>query len=261
MEFQLGYARIAILAVPDVNRLVLARRNGALNLFIRVTPIRRIIGNAQNLGAREQLHRHRDEETPFGGRILKVHIRDVIPLADGYILPQYVAISQGNDVSDMDLKDPTAKGSLLIAMPVQLLAGTKVLSVTDNAPDGGNTYKQIQGAVSSCENKAVDIWYCENCNAGVTELKFHLSGRTKGAINAFMEISDMALSSAVDVSGHVTDGKATSAGLEAGPSIKTTAKDFIVARYFPTDPIPTGVTPAPWTYTTSYEYMVDAPDR
>jgi hypothetical protein len=182
-----------------------------------------------------------------------------VQLSAQTILQQYVAISQGNDVSDMDLKDPTAKGSLLIAMPVQLLAGTKVLSVTDNAPDGGNTYKQIQGAISTCENKAVDIWYCENCNPGVTELKFHLSGRTKGAINAFMEISDMALSSAVDVSGHVTDGKASSAGVEAGPSIKTTAKDFIVARYFPTDPIPTGVTPAPWTYTTSYAYMVDAP--
>jgi hypothetical protein len=183
-----------------------------------------------------------------------------VELSAQTILQQYVAISQGNDVSDMDLKDPTAKGSLLIAMPVQLLAGTKVLSVTDNAPDGGNTYRQIQGAVSSCGNKAVDIWYCENCNPGVTELKFHLSGRTKGCINAFMEVSNMALSSAVDGSGaHVSDGSATSAGREVGPSITTTAKDLIVARYFPTDPVPTGVTPAAWAYTTSYVYLADAP--
>jgi hypothetical protein len=183
-----------------------------------------------------------------------------VELSAQTILQQYVAISQGNDVSDMDLKDPTAKGSLLIAMPVQLLAGTKVLSVTDNAPDGGNTYRQIQGAVSSCGNKGVDIWYCENCNPGVTELKFHLSGRTKGCINAFMEVSNMALSSAVDGSGaHVSDGTATSAGREVGPSITTTAKDLIVARYFPTDPVPTGVTPAAWAYTTSYVYLADAP--
>lgn len=175
------------------------------------------------------------------------------------IVQQYTAISQGTATSDMDLKEPTSKGSVLIAMPVQLLPGIKVLSVTDNAPDGGNTYKQVQGAFSSCANKSVEIWYCENCNPGVTELKFHLSGFAKGSINAFLEVSNLASSSVLDGSGaHASDGTASSAGLEAGPSIKTTAKDFIVARYFPNVPLPTGVTPAAWTYTPSYVFLQDA---
>jgi hypothetical protein len=176
------------------------------------------------------------------------------------IVQQFVAISTGGEVSDMDLNQATGKGRVLIAMPVLLSPGAKVLSVTDNAPDGGNTYKQIPGATASCVNKSVDIWYCENCNPGVTELKFHLSGQPKGSINAFLEVSDMALSSVVDGSGaHVSDGTATSGGLEVGPSITTTAKDFIIARYFPTAPLPTGVTPAAWTYTTSYVYALNAP--
>jgi len=175
------------------------------------------------------------------------------------ILQQYTAISQGNDVSDMDLKDPTAKGSLLIAMPVQLLPGIKVMSVTDNAPDGGNTYKKVEGAISTCEKKSVEIWYCENCNPGVTELKFHLSAQTRGSINAFLELSNMAPTSALDGTGvHISDGASTAAG-QVGPSITTTAKDFIIARFFPTQPMPTGVTPSPWTFTTSYAYFVDAP--
>jgi len=183
-----------------------------------------------------------------------------VELSAQTIVQQYVAISQGNYVSDMDLKEPTRKGSVLLAMPAILSPGIKVLSVTDNAPGGGNTYKQIPDAFSSCANKTVDIWYCENCNPGVTELKFHLSDRAKGSINAFFEVSNMALSSVVDGSGaHVSDGTATSAGLEAGPSITTTTKDFIIARYFPSVPLPTGVTPAAWTYTTSYVYVQDAP--
>src|SRR6202521_6456580 len=177
------------------------------------------------------------------------------------IVQQFAAISAGSGtVSDMDLSQPTDKGSVLIAMPVLLSPGVKVLSVSDNAPDGGNTYKQVSGASSSCANKFLDIWYCENCNPGVTELKFHLSDHVKGSINAFLEVSNMALSSVVDRSGaHVSDGTATSGGLEVGPSITTTAKDFIIARYFPTAPLPTGVTPAAWTYTTSYVYVLNGP--
>ena len=76
----------------------------------------------------------------------------------------------------------------------------------------------------------------------------------------FLKFRSMALSSVVDGSGaHVSDGTATSAGLEAGPSITTTTKDFIIARYFPSIPLPTGVTPAAWTYKTSYVYMQNAP--
>lgn len=183
-----------------------------------------------------------------------------VELSAQTIVQQYVAISQGNDVSDMDLKEPTRKGSVLIAMPAILSPGIKVLSVTDNAPGGGNKYKQVPDAFSSCANKAVDIWYCENCKPGVTELKFHLSDRAKGSINAFLEVSNMALASVADGSGaHVSDGTATSAGLEVGPSITTTTKDFIIARYFPIVPLPTGVTPAAWTYNTSYVYVQDAP--
>ena len=103
------------------------------------------------------------------------------------IVQQYTAISQGYDVSDMDLKQPTAAGSVLIAMPVVLTPGLKVLSVTD---DQGNTYKQVTTAAAACGNRPVNIWYCENCKAGVMELKFHLSGRTKGSINSFIELSE-----------------------------------------------------------------------
>jgi hypothetical protein len=183
-----------------------------------------------------------------------------VALSAQTIVQQFRAISRGGETSDLDLEQPTGKGSVLIAMPVLLSPGPKVLSVTDNAEGGGNTYKQVPGVTSTCANRTVDIWYCENCNPGVTELKFHLSGPSQGSVNAFVEVSNMALSSVVDGNGvHVSDATATSAGLEVGPSITTTAKDFIIARYFPTEPIPTGITPAAWTYTTSYAYLLDAP--
>jgi hypothetical protein len=145
-------------------------------------------------------------------------------------------------------------------MPTILSPGMKVLSVTDDAPDGGNTYKQVPGAFSSCANKAVDIWYCENCKPGVTELKFHITDDARGVISSFLEVSNMALSSVLDGSGaHVSDGTATSGGLQVGPSITTTAKDFIIARFFPAAPLPTGVTPVSWTYNPSYVYLLNAP--
>jgi hypothetical protein len=177
------------------------------------------------------------------------------------IVQQFAAVSSGaGTVSDMDLNLPTGKGSVLIAMPVLLSPGVKVLSVTDNAPAGGNMYNQVPGTSSSCAKKSLDIWYCENCNPGVTELKFHLSEHVKASINAFLEVSNMALSSVLDGTGvQVSDGAGTSAGLEVGPSITTTAKDFIIARYFSTPLGPTGVTPEAWTYTTSYVYVLNGP--
>jgi len=177
------------------------------------------------------------------------------------IVQQFAAISAGaGTVSDMDLPDPTRAGSVLITMPMLLTPGIKVTSVTDNAPDGGNTYKQIPGTVSSCANRSLDIWYCENCKAGVTELKFHLSDHVKASLNTFLEVSDMALSSVLDGTGaKVSDGTVNSGGLAVGPSLKTTAKDFVVARYFANPPLPKGVTPAAWTFTTSYVYALNAP--
>ena len=165
-----------------------------------------------------------------------------VELSAQTIVQQFAAISKGSGLkSDMDI-EPTARGSTLIAMPAQLSPGVKVLSVTDNAPDGGNTYKQVAGARSSCPEGLLDIWYCENCNPGVTELKFHLSGDVKGSLNTFLEVSNMALSSVLDGSGvQVSNGTATSAGLEVGPSVTTTAKDFIIARYFSDPPLPEAV--------------------
>jgi hypothetical protein len=184
-----------------------------------------------------------------------------VELSAQTIVQEFAAISAGaGTVSDMDLTTPTAEGSVLIAMPLLLSPGIKVLSVTDNAPAGGNTYKQVPAANSSCGNQSLDIWYCEKCNSGVTELKFHLSAHVRASINGFLEVSNIALSSPVDGSGvHVSDGTATSGGSEVGPSIKTTAKDFIIARYFSSSPGPTGVTPAGWTFKTSYVYMLNAP--
>ncbi|MGB9085323.1 MAG: hypothetical protein WCC46_11925, partial [Terriglobales bacterium] len=118
------------------------------------------------------------------------------------VVQQFAAVSAGaGTVSDMDLVSPTLKGSVLIAMPVLLSPGVKVLSVTDNAPEGGNTYKEVPGASSSCPNGPLDIWYCENCHPGVTELKFHLSGHVKSSINSFLEVSNLALSSVLDGEG------------------------------------------------------------
>ena len=157
-------------------------------------------------------------------------------------------------VSDMDLNQPTGPGSVLIAMPEMLSPGIKVLSVTDNAPDGGNTYKQVKDATSSCENRQVEIWYCENCKAGVTELKFHLSGHVRGSINGFFEVSGLALSSVLDGSGaQVSDGTSTSEGTEIGPKITTTATDFMIARYS-SSARPTAVSPADWTYKPAYAF-------
>ncbi len=177
------------------------------------------------------------------------------------ILQQFAAVSAGaGTVSDMDLPQPTIQGSVLITMPLLLSPGVKVESVTDNAPAGGNTYKQIPSTMAACEDKSLDIWYCENCNAGVTELKFHLSGHVRASLNSFLEVSNMASSSVLDGTGaHLSNGTTTGAGLQVGPSITTTAKDFIIARYFATPPLPTGVTPAAWTYKTSYVYALNAP--
>lgn len=181
-----------------------------------------------------------------------------VELSAQTVLQQFTAVSSGaGTVSDMDLPQPTAKGSVLIAMPVQLSPDIKLISVTDNAPGGGNTYKQVVGATSSCGKKSLEIWYCENCNPGVTELKFHLSGHVRASLNGFLEVSGLALSSVVDGNGvHLDDGAATSAGSEAGPSIKTTANDFIIARYFSSPPpLPTGVMPAAWKYNASFIYV------
>lgn len=179
-----------------------------------------------------------------------------IQLSGQTIVQQFSAVSRGTGVvSDMDLA-PTAKGSVLIAMPLELSPGVKVLSVTDNAPDGGNTYKQVPGASSSCGKRVLDIWYCERCNPGVTELKFHLSDHVDASINAFIEVAGLTSPAIIDGSGvHLTDGTATGEGLETGPSITTTAKDFIVARYFSSAPMPTAVTPEPWSFNPSFVYV------
>jgi len=192
--------------------------------------------------------------------ILLFLLLGAIELPAQTVVQQFAAVSSGaGTVSDMDLPEPTQKGSVLITMPLQLTPGVKVVSVTDNAPDGGNTYKQLPATISSCEKKLLDIWYCENCNPGVTELKFHLSDHVRASLNTFLEVSNMALSSVADGSGaHVSDGTATKAGLEVGPSITTTAKDFIIARYFSATPLPTGVTPEAWKYTTSFVYALNA---
>jgi hypothetical protein len=176
------------------------------------------------------------------------------------IVQQFAAISAGSgDVSDMDLNQPTSDGSVLIAMPQQLSPGIKVLKVTDNAPDGGNTYKEVTGAASSCASKVIQIFYCENCKSGVTELKFHLSGAVRASINGFLEVSNLAQSAAPDGSGvHVNDGVGTSKGLEVGPQIVTTATDFIIGRYSAATK-PAGVTPDLWTYKTTYVYGLNLP--
>src|SRR5450755_1806356 len=103
------------------------------------------------------------------------------------LVQEFAAISKGSGMkSDLDVQ-PTAKGSTLIGMPFEMSPNVKVVSVTDNAPDGGNTYKKASGASSSCPEGPLDIWYCENCNPGVTELQFHLSGHVKASINSFLE--------------------------------------------------------------------------
>ncbi len=184
-----------------------------------------------------------------------------IELSAQTILQQFTAVSSGaGTVSDMDLPNETSKGSVLIAMPVLFSPDIRVLEVTDNAPGGGNTYKQVPGSVSSCSQKSLDIWYCENCKAGVTELKFHLSDHVKGSLNSFVEVSSMALASVLDGSGaQVSNKTGSGTGEQAGPSITTTAKDFVIARYFSDPPFPSGVKPAAWTYGKSYVYALNAP--
>lgn len=176
------------------------------------------------------------------------------------ILQQFAAVSSGaGQVSDMDLNQPTSEGSILIAMPGQLSPGIKVVNVTDNAPDGGNTYKQVTNASSSCASQSLEIWYCEKCKAGVTELKFHLSDHVRASINAFLEVSNLAADSPLDGSGaHVSDGPSTSQGLDIGPRITTAAADFVIARFYATAH-PTGVTPDSWTYKPTYVYGLNFP--
>jgi hypothetical protein len=177
------------------------------------------------------------------------------------IVQHFAALSRSTGAtSDLDV-EPTGKRNVLIAMPGELSPGAKVVGVTDNAPDGGNTYKQVPGASSSCgDHGPLDIWFCENCNPGVTELKFHISANGAGSINSFLEVSNLALSSVMDGSGaQVSNGTATSAGVEVGPRVKTTSTDFIVARFFSDTPYPTGVAPEAWTFEPSYVYLQNAP--
>jgi hypothetical protein len=184
-----------------------------------------------------------------------------VELSAQTVLQQFVAVSSGaGTVSDMDLPQPTAPGSVLIAMPVQLSPDIKVISVTDNAPAGGNTYKQVVGATASCGKKSLEIWYCENCNPEVTELKFHLSGHVRASLNGFFEVSGLALSSVLDGTGaHLSNGAASSAGVEVGPTMKTATNDFVITRYFSDPPLPTAVTPADWKYSASYLYVLNGP--
>jgi hypothetical protein len=174
------------------------------------------------------------------------------------VLQEFSAVSSGaGTISDMDLPSPTASGSVLITMPLLLTPDVKVISVTDNAPGGGNTYKQVPNTYGACKKQSVDIWYCENCRAGVTELKIHLSDHVRASLNTFLEVSGLATTSVVDGSGvHLSDGSATKDGLEAGPKLTTTAKDFVIARYFSEPPLPGGVTPKQWTFTKSYAYVL-----
>lgn len=188
-----------------------------------------------------------------------------IQLSAQTIVQQFTALSAGAgeiQTSDMDLVQPTAKGSTLIAMPEQLSPDVKVVSVTDNAPDGGNTYKQVKNASSSCSKRSVDIWYCENCNPGVTELKFHLSGNVRGSVNTFLEVSDLALANVLDSEGvQITDAPVASDGREVGPKIVTTATDFVIARHSAT-PFPSrvsGVTSPQWIYKPTYVYGLSLP--
>jgi hypothetical protein len=171
---------------------------------------------------------------------------------------EFVSIGAPADVIDMDLPKPSAQGSVLIAMPGPLTPGIKVTSVTDNK---GDTFKEVRGATSTAEGKSLQIFYCENCHPDVVELKFHMSAFAKlGSINTFLEVSGLALSSVLDGSGvQVSDGKATSDGLELGPSVTTTAKDFVIARYASASPLPKGVTPEAWTYKTTHIYLQKAP--
>jgi hypothetical protein len=176
------------------------------------------------------------------------------------ILQEFVSIGAPAEVIDMDLPKPSLKGSTLIAMPGPLSVGIKVVSITDNAPAGGNVYKRVPGASSTSDGKSLDIWYCENCNPRVTELKFHLSALAKGSINTFLEVSDLALSSVVDGTGaNVSDATAAGDGLKVGPSITTTANDFVIARFKSAGKNPTGVTPSGWTYKTTHVYALNQP--
>ena len=175
------------------------------------------------------------------------------------ILQQFVSVGSAGDVIDMDLPVPSKKGSVLIAMPGVITPGMKVVSITDNAPAGGNTYKQVPGAASSYGGRSLDIWYCENCNPDVTELKFHVSAFARGSINTFLEVSGLALSSVIDGTGvNLSDGTGTNDGLKVGPSITTTAPDFIIARFLSTGTNPGGVTPASWKYKTTHVFIEKA---
>jgi hypothetical protein len=174
------------------------------------------------------------------------------------IVQEHFAVGGVSHISDMDVPNPTSPGSTLIAMPGPMSPDVTVTSITDNAPAGGNIYKQVPGAASSCGRESLDIWYCEKCNPGVTELKYHFSGHVM-SVNAFLEVADLALTSPIDGNGvHVTNGTGSSTGVETGPAIKTTATDFIVGRYFSAE-APTGVTPSPWTMRTTYVFATNAP--
>jgi hypothetical protein len=173
------------------------------------------------------------------------------------IVQEIFNVGGASHVSDMDVPKPTRPGSTLIAMPGPMSTSVKVMSITDNAPSGSNLYKQVPGAASSCGKQSLDVWYCEKCNPGVTELKYHFSGHVM-SVNTFLEVADLALSSPVDGSGaNVTEGTGSSDGVEAGPAIKTTATDFIIARYA-SAAAPSAVTPAPWTLKSTYVYAANA---
>jgi len=183
-----------------------------------------------------------------------------VQLSAQTVVQQFAAVSAGaGTVSDMDLIQPTADGSVLLAMPEQLTPGIKVESVTDNAPDGGNKYQKVTAAASSCANRSIEIWYCEKCKGGVTELKFHLSGHVRASINGFMEVAGVALSDVLDGSGvQVSDATVGKDGQQVGPKITTKATDFVIGRYSSTSR-PSAVSLPGWTFKSTYVYGSNLP--
>lgn len=117
----------------------------------------------------------------------------------------------------------TAVGALLVVCTGN--NGTRtVVSVTDNATGGSNTYVQASGAAGTTGVDQTDVWYCLSAaHAGATTVTVTFSG-VAGTFNKeawVFEVSGFT-SAAFDLAANVTNGTGV-ASTDTGASVTTTS--------------------------------------
>jgi hypothetical protein len=126
--------------------------------------------------------------------------------------------------SDSVVVLPTLAGDLLV-VGITLAALGSVISITDNAPGGGNAYESDVRA-SDPSTESAEIWYARNSRAGATEVTVTLSA-APSFVMWFTELSGLDPTSPLDATNTVSDQMATGSILPA-PRVSPSAASAVV---------------------------------